>query len=133
LAHLQGATADRLKGEGNVAGSVLENFVLMELRKQCAWSATRPEPFYWRTVSGGSNDVGGLQALASAVGKNWVRGVVLYAGAETIPFSEICTVFLSADFGRLYDRGRERLRLPIRQSSNCGAEPSWIIQLGFGQ
>jgi hypothetical protein len=35
----------------------------------------------------GSNDVGGLQALASAVGKNWVRGVVLYAGAETIPFS----------------------------------------------
>ena len=35
----------------------------------------------------GSNDVRGLQALASAVGKNWVRGVVLYAGAETIPFS----------------------------------------------
>jgi hypothetical protein len=84
----------------------------MELRKQCAWSATRPELFYWRTVSGrevdvvledragrvvgvevkaaatlGSNDVRGLQALASAVGKNWVRGVVLYTGAETIPFS----------------------------------------------
>jgi len=112
LAHLLGVTVDRLKGEGNVAGSVLENFVLMELRKQCAWSATRPELFYWRTVSGrevdvvledrtgkvvgievkaaatlGSNDVGGLQALASAVGKNWVRGVVLYAGADIIPFS----------------------------------------------
>ena len=112
LAHLLGVTVDRLKSEGNVAGSVLENFVLMELRKQCAWSATRPELFYWRTVSGrevdvvledrtgkvvgvevkaaatlGSNDVGGLQALASAVGKNWVRGVVLYAGAETIPVS----------------------------------------------
>jgi predicted AAA+ superfamily ATPase len=112
LTHLLGVTVDRLKGEGNVAGSVLENFVLMELRKQCAWSATRPELFYWRTVSGrevdvvledrtgkvvgvevkaaatlGSNDVGGLQALASAVGKNWVRGVVLYTGAETIPFS----------------------------------------------
>ena len=112
LAHLLGVTVDRLKGEGNVAGSVLENFVLMELRKQCAWSATRPELFYWRTVSGrevdvvledrtgkvvgvevkaaatlGSNDVGGLQALASAVGKNWARGVVLYTGAETLPFS----------------------------------------------
>ena len=112
LAHLLGVTVDRLKGEGNVAGSVLENFVLMELRKQCTWSATRPELFYWRTVAGrevdvvledrtgkvvgvevkaaatlGSNDVGGLQAMASAVGKNWVRGVVLYAGAETIPFS----------------------------------------------
>jgi hypothetical protein len=112
LAHLLGATVDRLKGEGNVAGSVLENFVLMELRKQCVCSATRPELFYWRTVSGrevdvvledrtgrlvgvgvkaaatlGSNDVSGLQALASAVGKSWVRGVVLYTGAETIPFS----------------------------------------------
>src|ERR1700677_1091677 len=112
LAHLLGVTVDRLKGEGNVSGSVLENFVLMELRKQCAWSATRPELFYWRTVSGrevdivledrtgkvvgvevkapatlGGNDVGGLQALASSVGKNWVRGVVLYTGAETIPFS----------------------------------------------
>jgi predicted AAA+ superfamily ATPase len=112
LAHLLGVTVDRLKSEGNVAGSVLENFVLMELRKQCAWSATRPELFYWRTVSGrevdvvledrtgkvvgvevkaaatlGSNDVGGLQALASAVGKNWIRGVVLYTGAEIIPFS----------------------------------------------
>ena len=112
LTHLLGATVDRLKGDGNVAGSVLENFVLMELRKQCAWSETRPELFYWRTVSGrevdvvledrtgkvvgvevkaaatlGSNDAGGLHALASAVGKNWVRGVVLYTGAETIPFS----------------------------------------------
>jgi predicted AAA+ superfamily ATPase len=112
LTHLLGATVDRLKGEGNVAGSVLENFVLMELRKQSAWSVTRPELFYWRTVSGrevdvvledrtgkvvgvevkaaatlGGNDVGGLQALASAVGRNWVRGVVLYTGAETIPFS----------------------------------------------
>jgi hypothetical protein len=113
LAHLLGATVDRLKGEGNVAGSVLENFVLMELRKQCAWRVTRPELFYWRTVSGrevdvvledrtgrlasvevksvatlGSNDVRGLQTLASSVGKNWVRGVVLYTGAETIPFSD---------------------------------------------
>ena len=112
LAHLLGLTVDRLKGEGHVAGSVLENFVLMELRKQCAWSAIRPELFYWRTVAGrevdvvledrtgtvvgievkaaatlGSNDVGGLQALASAVGKNWVRGVVLYTGTEVIPFS----------------------------------------------
>ena len=112
LAHLLGVTVDRLKGAGNVAGSVLENFVLMELRKQCAWSAARPELFYWRTVSGrevdvvledrtgkvvgvavkaaatlGSNDMAGLQALASAVGKNWLRGIVLYTGAETIPFS----------------------------------------------
>jgi hypothetical protein len=84
----------------------------MELRKQCAWSATRPELFYWRTVAGrevdvvledragrlvgvevkaaatlGSNDVRGLQSLASTAGKHWVRGVVLYSGTEVIPFS----------------------------------------------
>jgi hypothetical protein len=35
----------------------LENFVLMELRKQCAWSATRPELFYWRTVAGREVDI----------------------------------------------------------------------------
>jgi predicted AAA+ superfamily ATPase len=112
LAHLLGATVDRLKAEGNLAGAVLENFVLMELRKQSTWSATQPELFYWRTASGqevdvvledragrvagvevkaaatlSGNDVRGLQGLATAAGKDWVRGVVLYAGTEVIPFS----------------------------------------------
>ena len=112
LAHLLGATVDRLKAEGNLAGAVLENFVLMELRKQSTWSATQPELFYWRTASGqevdvvledragrvagveikaaatlSGNDVRGLQGLATAAGKHWVRGVVLYTGTEVIPFS----------------------------------------------
>jgi len=34
-----------------------------------------------------SNDVRGLQALASAVGRKWVRGVVFYTGTEVIPFA----------------------------------------------
>jgi len=112
LAHMLGATVDRLKTEGSLAGAVLENFVLMELRKQCSWSAIRPELFCWRTASGqevdfvledrtgkvagvevkaaatlGSNDVRGLQALADAVGKSWIRGVMLYCGTEVIPFA----------------------------------------------
>jgi len=112
LAHTLGATVDRLKTEGNLTGPVLENFVLMELRKQCSWSAIRPDLFYWRTVSGqdvdfvmedhagkvvgievkaaatlGSNDVRGLKALADAVGESWIRGVVLYSGTEVIPFA----------------------------------------------
>jgi uncharacterized protein len=111
LAHTLGATVDRLKAEGNLAGAILENFVVMELRKQCAWSTARPELFYWRTASGqevdivledragkvvgievkaaatlGSNDLRGLHALAEAVGKSWARGVVLYAGTEIVPF-----------------------------------------------
>lgn len=112
LAFLLGATVDRLKAEGNLAGSVVENFVLMELRKQSTWSATQPEVFYWRTASGqevdvvledragrvvgvevkaaatlSASDVRGLQALATTAGKHWVRGVVLYTGTEVIPFS----------------------------------------------
>lgn len=113
LSYLLGLTVDRLKTEGNLAGSVLENFVVMELRKQSPWSETQPELFYWRTASGqevdvvledragrvagvevkaaatlSSSDVRGLQTLANATGKNWVRGVVLYAGTEVIPFSD---------------------------------------------
>ena len=112
LAYLLGATVDRLKAEGNLAGGILENFVLMELRKQSTWSTTQPELFYWRTASGqevdvvledragrvvgvevkaaatlSANDVRGLQALATAAGKHWVRGVVFYTGTEVIPFS----------------------------------------------
>ena len=84
----------------------------MELRKQSAWSETQPEFFFWRTAAGqevdivledsggrlvgieikasatsGGGDVRGLQALANAAGKRWVRGVVLYAGTEIIPFA----------------------------------------------
>lgn len=124
LAYLQGVTLERLKAEGNLAGALLENFAVMELRKQSTWSATQPELFFWRTASGqevdivledragrvvgveikasatlGSNDVRGLQALASAAGKNWVRGVVLYAGTETIPFA---SNLHGVPFGRLW-------------------------------
>jgi hypothetical protein len=112
LSYLLGITIDRIKTEGTLAGATLENFVFMELRKQASWSTTRPEIFYRRTASGqevdlvledrsgrlagievkasatlSGNDVRGLQALAAAVGKKWVRGVVLYTGAEVIPFA----------------------------------------------
>ena len=112
LAHLLGATPDRIKTDGNLAGVLLENFVVMELRKQATWAETQPEIFYWRTASGqevdvvledragrvvaveikaaatlGTNDVRGLQAFTKTIGKNWLRGVVLYTGTEVVPFS----------------------------------------------
>jgi predicted AAA+ superfamily ATPase len=112
LAHVLGLTPDRLELDAGMAGSILENFVLMELRKQSSWSETQPQFFYWRTVSGQevdivlenpagylvgvevkasatlqSGDVRGLQALASAAGRRWTRGVVLYAGTEVVPFA----------------------------------------------
>ena len=111
LAHLLGLTQERLMLDGTLAGGVLENFALMELRKQSAWSETQPEFFFWRTAAGQEvdivledragrlvgieikasatlrgNDVKGLQAMAQAAGSRWVRGVVLYSGTEIIPF-----------------------------------------------
>lgn len=113
LAHLLGLTKERLSVDGGLAGGALENFVLMELRKQCAWSETQPQIYFWRTASGqevdfvledsaghlvgvevkasgtlAGSDVRGLHAMASAVGKRWIRGVVLYTGTEVIPFAE---------------------------------------------
>ena len=57
LAHLLGLTVDRLQVDGTLAGGVLENFVLMELRKQAAWSKVQPEFFHWRTISGKEVDI----------------------------------------------------------------------------
>lgn len=112
LAYTLGATVERLLADRKLSGAVLENFLLVEILKQCTWSRTRPELFYWRTVSGrevdivledragrvvgieikaaatlGADDVRGLKALAESVGRNWVRGVVLYSGSQVIPFA----------------------------------------------
>ena len=112
LSYLLGVTVDRMQAEGTLAGAALENFVFMELRKQSTWTSIQPEIFYWRTASGqevdlvledrsgrlagievkaaatlSSNDVRGLRTLGSAVGRKWVRGVVLYTGTEVIPFA----------------------------------------------
>src|SRR5271165_4779929 len=112
LAHLVGLTLERLELDPGMAGSVLENFVLMELRKQSAWSETQPGFFYWRTASGQEvdivledsagrivgievkasatlrgSDIRGLEALAKAAPKRWLGGVVLYTGSEIVPFA----------------------------------------------
>jgi uncharacterized protein len=113
LAHVLGLNLERLAVDPSLAGGLLENFALMELRKQTAWSATQPRIHYWRTASGqevdlvleddagrlvgvevkasatlGGGDVRGLQALANTAGKRWIRGVVFYTGAAVIPFAQ---------------------------------------------
>ncbi len=112
LAHLLGLAVERLAVDAGLIGGVLENFVLMELKKQSAWSQTHPQLYYWRTASGqevdivledsagrlvgvevkagatlGASDVRGLEALARSAGKRWIRGIVLYSGAEVVPFA----------------------------------------------
>lgn len=94
LAHLLGLTTDRLLLDPSLAGSAMENFVLMELLKQATWSKRQPESFFWRTASGqevdllledesgrlvgieikagatlGKKDISGLQTLSALAGK----------------------------------------------------------------
>jgi len=110
-ASLLGLTADRLRQETLVRGGLLENFVAMELLKQAGWSATRTQLFHFRTASGQEvdfllesdagaivgievkasatvtgHDFNGLRALAEMTGARFHRGVVLYAGSDTVAF-----------------------------------------------
>ena len=112
LAHLLALTPKRLELNASLRGALVDKFPLMELPKQAGWSQTQPQFFYWRTASGqevdlvledaagrlvgvevkasstlSGGDVRGLQALAAAAGKRWVRGVVLYTGTEVVPFA----------------------------------------------
>ena len=112
-ASLLGLDAARLTQDGSLRGQFLETFVTMEFRKQSGWSRTQPGLFHWRTAgqqevdllledAGGrlvgievkasgtasSSDFKGLRALSEATGDRFVRGVVLYAGSQTIPFGE---------------------------------------------
>lgn len=111
LTHLLGLGKDRLRRNPKQRGPLMENFVVAELRKQASWSKTRPAMFHFRTPSGrevdivledrsgrivgievkaggtiGTNDLKGLKTLAELAGERFHRGVVLYAGHDTIPF-----------------------------------------------
>ncbi len=110
-AHLMGLSEDRLDRDRHRLGPLLENFVLMELRKQVSWSTARATLFHFRTQTGQEIDlvlertdgrlVGvevkasrsvsgaafkGLKALSEAQPERFHRGVVLYGGTEPVSF-----------------------------------------------
>ncbi len=111
IAHLLGADPERLMLKPELFGPLLENFVAMELRKQLAWSQTRPSLYHFCTQTGqevdlvleekagrivgvnvrasatvSAQDFKGLRTLADVVGKRFRRGIVLYTGSTAIPF-----------------------------------------------
>jgi uncharacterized protein len=111
LAALSALQKERLLADRGLAGPLLENFVVMELRKQVQWSRTRPQAFHFRTQTGqevdvvledgsgqivgievkasatiSTHDFKGLRALAETAGSRFHRGVVLYTGTEPLPF-----------------------------------------------
>ncbi len=110
-AHLAGIDEARVAHDRGLLGGLLESFVAMELVKQAGWSADPPELYHFRTHEGDEVDlvlerrggalVGievksaatvtaadfkGLRGLAEIAGRRWRRGIVLYTGAEIVPF-----------------------------------------------
>ncbi|MEX0973218.1 MAG: ATP-binding protein [Solirubrobacterales bacterium] len=114
LAHLLRADRRRLEEDDSLLGVVLECFVGMELAKQATAARTRASLLHMRTAAGAEVDfvvegadgrVAGVEVKASAtvrgddfkhlatlrdrLGKErFVRGVVLYPGAQRLPFGE---------------------------------------------
>ncbi len=126
LAYLLGVNEERLTEDSQTFGTILENFVVMELRKQSSWSDTKPQLFHFRTQSGqevdivmegasgqivgvevkasaslSGSDFKGLTALREIAGRKFKRGVILYTGNETLQFDEDLTAFPIAGIWQL--------------------------------
>lgn len=110
-AYLLGLNQNQLEQNSVMAGPLLENFVVMELKKQSAWNKTRVRLFHFRTQNGqevdiiledragrmagievkaastvGADDFRGLRALQETAGRKFFRGVILYTGSEVLSF-----------------------------------------------
>ncbi|HEV3382313.1 MAG TPA: ATP-binding protein [Trebonia sp.] len=110
-ANLLGADARSLIRPGGPLGPLLEGFVHMELARQATWSDTRVDLYHYRTkdktevdvvlenrqgkVAGievkaastvGQDDFSGLRHLAQRLGDDFIVGLVLYTGQQTLSF-----------------------------------------------
>jgi predicted AAA+ superfamily ATPase len=112
-ANLLDLDAAHLGRPGSPFGALLEGFVLMELSRQLTWSAERAELFHYRTrdqvevdavlenrrgeVVGievkaastvRSEDFRGLRHLQQRLGEDFLVGIVLHTGQQTLPFGQ---------------------------------------------
>lgn len=110
-ANLLGADARSLIRPAGPFGPLLEGFVHTELARQATWSDTRADLFHYRTkdkvevdvvlenrqgkVVGievkaastvGQDDFSGLRHLAQRLGGDFIVGLVLYTGQQTLSF-----------------------------------------------
>ena len=111
--HLCGADTERLTDDSIMAGRLLESFVAGELLKQSSWTEHPVTLYHYRSQNGeevdliledragrvaavevklsasvSSHDTKGLASLRDALGKNFIRGVVVYTGQEVIPMGD---------------------------------------------
>ena len=112
-AHLAGVTRQRLDRDPVLFGHLIENFVVNELRKQTGWSDSRVNLHHYRTTTGREADIlledaagrlvglevkasatvvrkdfSGFDALSEDTRRQFVRGIVLYTGEQSVAFGE---------------------------------------------
>ena len=112
MAHLLGIDSSE-EPPSHIIGALVENYVVMELRKQIGWSTTRANIFHFREQTGkeidivlenaagqivaievkasstvDKNDLKHLKFLRTKLGDKFVRGVVLYLGEEEVSFDK---------------------------------------------
>ncbi|AQZ71313.1 hypothetical protein BKM31_52865 [[Actinomadura] parvosata subsp. kistnae] len=112
-ANVLGTDARGLVRPGGAFGPLLEGFVLMELARQLTWSDELVDLSHYRTKDGvevdavlenrqgrvvgievkaastvRGGDFRGLRHLADRLGDDFVAGVVLYTGTQTLPFGD---------------------------------------------
>jgi uncharacterized protein len=113
LAHLVGANEQRIIDDGQLAGSLLESFVAMELLRHSDWTQEPVSLFHYRdnkqrevdivierhsgdvagvevkaAATASSGDFAGLRYLRDKLGSRFKAGVVLHTGSETHPFGD---------------------------------------------
>jgi len=112
-AHLAGVTRQSLDRDPLLFGHLFENFVVNELRKQTGWSDSRVNLHHYRTTTGREADIlledaagrlvglevkasatvvrkdfSGFDALSEDTRRQFVRGIVLYTGEQSVAFGE---------------------------------------------
>lgn len=110
-AYLLGEDLVSINQHSRLSGVLLENFVIAELQKQQTWSRIQPHLFHFRSQTNQEVDVilenrrrqcvgieikaaatirpddfKGLKWLQENLGKQFLRGMVLYTGQHLVPF-----------------------------------------------
>lgn len=113
VAHLQGNANPVALGLSPHLGPLLETFVVQEVRRHLRWAATPATAWHFRTAAGrevdlvleapgrrivgievkasasvSQSDFNGLRELATAAGRGFARGVVLYTGEQLVSFED---------------------------------------------
>ncbi len=112
-AYLVDAVPNRVARYPELAGQLLEAFVVSEVRRQLSWNEDRPSVSFFRTQAGAEVDIvlegrdgrvvgvevkagarldkrdtRGLEYLREQLGPKFIRGVVLYTGEHVLPAGE---------------------------------------------